>query len=141
MSRVPPDDPTIRDEETLWRRILYREDQPDWYEQRDGEWRPTSVAFLDNRSPSHSLSAYISSETELNLLLTDYPRNNIAGFLARTPREFDQTIQRVPDAGYDSHVEITPPPDQWGKEQRKRNLRKTAAREMAHSSHWVYIKG
>lgn len=141
MSRGLPDDPMIRNEETLWRRILSREDQPDWYEQRVGEWRPASVAFLDNRSPTHSLSAYISSETELEDLLTDYPRSNIAGFLAGTPREFLQTIQRVPDAGYDSHVEITPPPDQWGMEKRKRNLRKTAAREMAHSSHWVHFKG
>jgi hypothetical protein len=139
MSNNPPDDATIGDEEILWRRILPRVGlHADWYKNEDGEWRPTSVAFLDNRSPTHSLSAYLASETDLGGLRNDYPDDNIAGFLAGTPRQFDHTIQRVPDEGYDSHLEITPPRDSWGMEKRQRNKRKSAARAMAQAAVWVY---
>lgn len=41
--------------------------------------------------------------------------------------------------GYKSHVEITPPIETWGSEMKKRNTRKTAAREMARAAKWVYF--
>jgi hypothetical protein len=131
------DDPTIDGE--LWRRILPRAGKTqDWYKQDDGEWRPTSVAFLDNRGSTHSLSAYIASETHLDRLRQDYPNDNIAGFPAGIPREHGHTIQRVPDRGYNSHVEITPPIEMWGMESRKIKRRKEAARAMAKAAQWVY---
>lgn len=141
MSADPANDQIVEGDETLWRRVPVREDQQDWYKEINGELRPTSIAFLDNRSFNHSLSAYIASETDLTQLLGDYPRDNVAGFAARVPLSFSHTIRRVPDAGYDSHVEITPPREEWGMEQSKRKLRKVAAREMARSSHWVSFRG
>jgi|SRR5215831_10691823 len=135
------DDTTIKDDEILWRRILPRQGATiDWYKYENGEWRPSSLAFLDTRSPTHSLSAYISSETELGRLRTDYQEDNIAGFAARVPRAFAYTIQRVPEAGYESHVEITPPADIWGHGNQKRKRRKEAARAMAKAAHWVYCR-
>lgn len=140
MSADPPDDPSVNDEEALWRRLPSRQNIPNWYERIADQWRPTSVAFLDNRNPTHSLSAYVSSETDLQRLLGDYPTSNVAEFLVRVPRQFDHTIQREPDAGYDSHVVITPPSAQWGREKSKRNQRKTAANAMAKSSEWVHFE-
>ena len=140
MSADLPDDPTVSDDETLWRRLPSRHNLRDWYEEIDGQWRPTSVAFLDNRNATHSLSAYVSSETDLDRLKLDFPGWNIAGFLAEVPRAYNHSIQREPDQGYDSHVVITPPSEQWGKENRKKTLRKTAARAMAKSSQWVHYE-
>ena len=146
MSAGPVNDQIVDGNELLWRRIPLREDQRDWYKEINGEMRPTSIAFLDNRSfddrpLDHALSAYIASETNLDRLLEDYPRHNVVGFAASVPLSFNHTILRVPDAGYDSHVEITPPREHWGVEQNKRKLRKAAAREMARSSHWVSLRG
>jgi hypothetical protein len=141
MSNNPTDDLTVGDEEILWRRILPRDGpQADWYKRENGEWRPTSVAFLDNRSSTHSLSAYVASETDLNQLCRDYPHDNIAGFPSSIPRQYHHTIQRVPDGGYDSHVEITPPPETWGMEKRQRNRRKSAAKAMALAAQWVHYR-
>ena len=136
------DDETISGDEILWRRLPPREGPTkDWYKKNEsGEWCPTSIAFLENRSETHSLSAYIASETDIDHLRTDYSYDNIAAFLAAVPRAFKHTIQRVPDAGYDSHVEITPPPDMWGMEQRFRKRRKEAARAMAKASYWVHFR-
>jgi len=101
MSADPPSGQIVDGDETLWRRIPLREDQPDWYKETSGELRPTSIAFLDNRSwdnrpIDHALSAYIAAETDLNQLQVDYPRHNIAGFAARVPLSFNHTIRRVP---------------------------------------------
>ena len=138
-------DQIVDGDETLWRRIQLREDMVDWYKEINGELRPTSFAFLDNRSSDdrpldHALSAYLASETDLNRLLADYPRCNVVGFAARIPLSFNHTIRRAPEAGYDSHVEITPPREQWGMEQEKRKRRKEAARAMARASHWVNLR-
>ncbi len=142
MSSNLADDESIDNNEILWRRFPLRQGYfKDWYKQdENGNWHPTSIAFLDNRSRTHSLSAYIASETDLNRLRTDYPNDNIASFPASVPLKFNHTIKRVPDKGYDSHVEITPPSDTWGHEQRFRNKRKPAAREMAKAAQWVYFR-
>lgn len=142
----PAEDQIVDGNETLWRRLPLRADMRNWYKEVDGEVIPTSIAFLDNRSSDdrpldHALSAYIASETELDQLLADYPRYNVVGFAARVPLSFRHTILRVPEAGYESHVEITPPREQWGMEQSRRKLRKTAAREMARTSYWVSLRG
>jgi hypothetical protein len=146
MSADPAPDQIVDGDETLWRRLPLREDMGTWYTDSNGVPRPTSVAFLDNRSSAerpldHALSAYLASETDLDRLLREYPRCNVVSFAARIPLSFNHTILRVPEGGYDSHVEITPPRDQWGPEQSKRKQRKTAAREMAKASEWVLMRG
>src|SRR5260370_28693328 len=139
MASNPIDDTTISSDEELWRRILPRVGYSrDWYKKVDSEWRPSSYAFLDNRSPTHSLSAYIASETGLDRLRRDYRYDNIASFPAGVPRAFNHAIQRVPDEGYESHVEITPPREMWGREKQKRNRRKEAAWAMAKAAQWGY---
>ncbi|HEU4388735.1 MAG TPA: hypothetical protein VFV34_13115 [Blastocatellia bacterium] len=135
MSNEVAGDPAITGETLLWRRVPFPKDRPDWYKPPDsGEWRPSSAAFKDHRSDTHELSAYVAAETSLERLRNDYPYDNVAEFPASIPLQHDHTIRRVPDEGYDSHVEITPPPGS------SKKTRLAAAREMAEKSKWVHFQ-
>lgn len=67
------DDPTIGDDEVLWRRI-----RPAWLQKEaDGTVRPGSFAFMD-RTPSAELSVHIASLTDSDRALEGRPQDSLA---------------------------------------------------------------
>ena len=98
------DDPTINDDEVLWRRIL-----PDWlHTQEDGRVRAKSVAFIDRLSGE--LSVHIASLTNHAAVLAGRPNDRIVAFKAGLPRSLDFAIVRDPTPDDPSHALICPSP-------------------------------
>jgi hypothetical protein len=119
------DDLSIPDDEPLWRRIL-----PDWLcPIEDGGFRPSSAAFLDNRSGE--VSVHVASLTTAELVLRDRPGEGIAEILAHVPRSLGHAIVRDPTEQDRSHALICPPVG------RGRGRRKQDARLMAGQARWV----
>lgn len=72
MSTDLVDLPAVGKDEILWRRIPSRKIMQTWYAFENGEWRPTSIAFIDRKSDTNELSAYVASETKLERIRADY---------------------------------------------------------------------
>src|SRR5207253_10839309 len=88
-----PDDPSIPNEERLWRRI-----RPNWVHRPPGEApRPTSAAFKDNRSGE--VSVFIASRTTMETLLQNYPTDSLAEITAGLARSEGYRVVRDPDGG------------------------------------------
>ena len=101
-SRV--DDPTIYDDETLWRRIL-----PEWlHTEEGGRIRAKSFAFIDRLSGE--LSVHIASLTNRDGVLANHPNDRIVAFNAGLPRSLGFAIVRDPTPEDPSHALICPSP-------------------------------
>jgi hypothetical protein len=101
-SRV--DDPTINDDETLWRRIL-----PDWiHTEESGRVRAKSFAFIDRLSGE--LSVHIAAMTNRDAVLAIRPKDRIVAFKAGLPRSLGFAIVRDPTPDDPSHGLICPSP-------------------------------
>ena len=103
---MPPrvDDPTINDDEVLWRRLL-----PEWlHTEESGRIRARSFAFIDRRSGE--LSVHIASLTSQGRVLAGRPNDRIAAFKAALPRSLGFAIVRDPTSDDPSHALICPSP-------------------------------
>src|SRR5438270_769778 len=99
------DDPTIADDEILWRRIV-----PEWLHQEpDGTVRPAKVAFIDRLSGE--VSVHIASiMRDPNLALDGRPLDSLVAIPASLPRSLGLAIVRDPTPNDPSHALICPSP-------------------------------
>ena len=117
------DDPTIGDDEVLWRRI-----RPEWVQrEQDGTIRPASVAFID-RTPSREVSVHIASLTDQDRVLQAYPEDSLVAIKAGHPRSLGYAIVRDPTPEDPSHALICPSPN------------KGDARKIAKQYNWVLLR-
>jgi hypothetical protein len=124
------DDPTIVDNEPLWRRIR---PLPGWiHRNSDGSFRPSSMAFLDNIDGE--LSVHLANLTTQEAVLRDRATESIAELLARVPRSLGYAIVRDPTPEDPSHALICP----LANIPEKR--RKQHARIMAGECRWVCLR-
>lgn len=133
MSAERPDDPSIGDEEWLWRRVM---PTPILVVMgADGQPRPTSAAFLDNYTGELSVHRAVLTTTEH--IVSRYPDLALAAIQANLPRSLGHRIISDPilasesGPGDPSHALVCGPAGQSNKR------RKSDARRMAESSVWV----
>ena len=114
------DDPTIGDDEILWRRI-----RPEWlHRESSGQVRPGSFAFIDRLTGE--VSVHIASiMRDSNLALEGHPDDNLAAIRAGHPRSLGYAIVRDPKPDDSSHALICPSPNQGD------------ARKIAKQAMWV----
>lgn len=127
-----PDDPSIPNEERLWRRIL-----SNWVYRPAGDRpRPSSAAFKDNLSGE--VSVFIASLTTTDTLLQNHPADSVAEITAGLARSLGYKIVRDPDGGLvpndPTHVVLCPPPGHG-----KKRLTRVAA-ALAEGSTWVVLR-
>jgi hypothetical protein len=97
------DEPAINDNSTLWRAV-----PPHQVCQGDeGSERAESWAF---RSDDNEVSAWIASETDLQVLKDRFPDFRVAEFTAGEARECGNIVVRDPVESDASHVVICPTP-------------------------------
>lgn len=107
-----PDDPTIGDEVSLWRRV-----PPEFtvYDQNLGRRRPSSQAFQnyrDSRTRVHNaFSVCISCDAEElgagpRDLIALHPGYGVASFSAELARRLEQGVIRVPQEGEIAHGHV-----------------------------------
>jgi len=116
------DDPTIGNDEILWRRIV-----PDWLcRETDGTVRPAKVAFIDRLSGE--VSVHIASiMQDSSLALQGRPQDSLVAIRAGLPRSLGLAIVRDPKTEDPSHALICPSPTP-GK-----------ARQIAKQSTWIVL--
>lgn len=143
MTENPPtrvDDENLSDDEILWRRILAK---PEWVENnRDGSGsiRPSSIAFLDNRTKEVSVN--VASLTTKEEVLAPYPNQGLVSIPAGLPRSHGLIIALTPEVPEPSHRVICPRPVTQDGPVISGNKRKTVARKLAESAKWlVYPEG
>lgn len=127
-----PDDPSIPNEERLWRRI-----RSDWVYRLSDPPRPTSAAFKDNLSGE--VSAFIASLTTTDTMLPqDRATDSLAEITAGLARSAGYKVVRDPDGGLvpndASHVVLCPPPGLG-----KKRLTKAAV-TLAEGATWVVLR-
>jgi hypothetical protein len=117
------DDPSITDDEVLWRRII-----PSWiHREPGGKVRPGSVAFLDRLSGE--LSVHIASLTTPEQALKDRPDDSLVAIPAGYPRSLGFAIVRDPKPDDPSHALICPSP------------KGARASKLAEKATWVVFRG
>jgi hypothetical protein len=125
------DDPSIGDDEVLWRRI-----NPDWIQvEVDGTVRPKSMAFVDRRS--QELSVHIASiMADPNLALHDRPDDSLAAIRAGHPRSLGYAIVRDPKPDDPSHalICVSTAQGETGK------ITQGDARKIAKQAVWVVLR-
>ena len=122
------DDPSIRDADALWRRIL-----PAWVVAVEGGgYRPSSSAFLDNHTTE--LSIHLAALTTPDNALAGHPDDNLAEIWAAVHRTIGHAVVRDPTDDDPSHGLICPPPQVPNKR------RKADARRMAAQARWVVLR-
>lgn len=90
------DDPTIGDDEILWRRVDPADIVTD---HNTGRQRSSSAAFL-----TEQMSVHIASLTSLEAVLTRYPHVRIAAFGAEDARNLGCVVARAPTPDDPSHA-------------------------------------
>ena len=127
---MPPperiDDPSVRDNECLWRRVHPRDIIRD---SESGELRPTSAAFR----PSDEMSVDIGSLTTAEAVLSNYPHHSLIEFTAGIVRKEGGIVVRDPLPDNPSHALVC------GKNPKGR-LTKSQAKKIQQSSTWVIRK-
>ncbi len=84
------DDPSITDDEILWRRV-----RRDWTTTSEGVFRPTSQTFKDRKS--FELSVHIARMTSVEMIRANYPGEGIAAISAGLVRSLgDYKLVRDP---------------------------------------------
>ena len=120
------DDPTIRDDAVLWRRI------PPWHLIFDANlrrWRPKSAAFEDHPNGT-PMSVYLADMMEAtgrgpDDALTGHQAFALAGISAGLARSTGQQVAREPLPGEPAHAVVV------GRKT------KSVSRRFAKESHWV----
>ncbi len=119
------DDPTISDDEELWRRI-----RPLWVirDNNQGGWRPTSQAFHDHPDGS-PMSVFLASVMQAaQRPPTDAVRGHegfhLAAITAGLARSLDQRVVRDPQEDEPAHGSVV-------------GQKKRACRKLAKAATWV----
>lgn len=119
------DDPTILDDDLLWRRIV---NNPHMVKiEPDGKIRPSSAVFLDGYTGE--VSVHLARLTNFEKIRLDKPDVGVVEINAGYPRSLGQTIVADPTENDPSHTLICPPDKPTKK-------RKIDARLMAERSQW-----
>ena len=120
------DDPTIRDDAALWRRI------PPWHFVPDGNLgrvRPSSAAFEDHPdgTPMSVLLAEIVAQTRRRAedILAGHEGYGLAAITAGLARDYGQGVARKPSRDEPAHAEV------FGKKP------KPVRKRLAKGSEWV----
>lgn len=120
------DDPTILDDDLLWRRIV---NNPNMVKiEPNGKIRPSSAAFLDGYTGE--VSVHLARLKSLEKIQLDKSDVGVVEINAGYPRSLGQTIVTDPTDNDPSHTLICPP-DKPAKQ------RKIDARLMAEHSRWL----
>lgn len=97
------DDPTVADEEELWRRI-----HPEWVVSNAGGTRVSSAAFKES---SGEISVDRANLTNAEAALALYPHHGLAAIEARVPRSLGAYVVRArPTPDNPAHAVICPRP-------------------------------
>lgn len=101
-----PDDPSISDDESLWRRI-----NPAWIviDQNLGCRRPTSQAFQNRDGEKLSVllaQGVLSSGRRAEDVVSGLPGYGLAGFTVRCARGLGQAVVRAPEPDEPAHCHI-----------------------------------
>lgn len=101
---MPPservDDPTVPDDEVLWRRI-----HTTWIILKAGEESLSSAAFKDEQ-----LSVHIASMTTRETVLAKYPQHRLSAFTAGNARREGYIVMRDSTPEDASHALVLPKP-------------------------------
>src|ERR1700674_870735 len=100
-----PDDPTIKDDTSLLRRI------PPWhrfFDQNENRWRPSSAAFEDD-DEGDPMSVYLSTvllreNREPSVVLAGHKGYSLASITAGLARRYSQTVHPDPLLEESSHA-------------------------------------
>lgn len=116
------DDPSVGNDELLWRRVL-----PEWIHRDDkGNCRPQSLVFVDRLSGE--LSVHIARLTTLEEVVNQRPRDSVVQIKAGDARSLGYAIVAVPTSEDCSHALVCPSPT------------KRHAKLLARSAVWVLLR-
>jgi hypothetical protein len=119
------DDPTINDDDLLWRRIV---NKPEWISQNsDGSWRVSSAAFIDRYTGE--ISVHLARLTTQEKVLASRPDDGMVEIVAGLPRSLNLIVVYDPTEDDQSHSLICPPVGG--------NIKKNAARKLADDARWL----
>lgn len=123
---LPPDDPTVADDEMLYRRIF-----PDHIIQTSvpGQFRPNSGALKDDSGPLSVDRGSLSTPQQTRDRDTSY-RFHVAGFTAGTARKYGCRIIPDPEPNNPAHAKV------YGNHQNGNGalVYKSQARKIAHDA-------
>jgi len=118
------DDPTIPDNERLYRRIHPNQVIP------EGQgFRPSSIAFRVIQ-----MSVYSASKVSAEAVVSDYPEHSVAYFTAGTARQFDLIVARMRGDRDPAHLLVCP------KNKPNNKISKSVAKELVGYSTWEILK-
>jgi hypothetical protein len=121
------DDPTIDDDDLLWRRVA---NVPDMIKKLpDGTYRVSSAAFKDGIDGE--VSVHLAKLTTAGDALADYPENGLVQITAGLPRSLDHRVVYDPTPEDRSHALIVPPRNQTP------SSRNRDAKRMAQAAQWL----
>lgn len=119
------DDPTVNDDERLWRRV--HPNQIIWDEDIKN-YRPSSAVFR----PSGEMSVDIASLTTPEAVLSDYPQHSLVEFTAGVARKEGCIVVRDPLPDNPSHALVR------GKNP-EGHLTKSQAKNIQQNSKWIIL--
>ncbi len=125
------DDPDLKDEDLLWRRIPDNQQSISRKGLADGEVRPSSAAFIDNYTGEPSV--FVVSLKTQESVLEGYPDMGLVTIEAKVPRNLQYIIGLTPEVEDPAHRVIVPGPTHPG------NSRKSDARLMAKAAKWIIL--
>jgi hypothetical protein len=125
------DDPTISEDERLWRRVLVDDPSHIKRDSVTGEARPSSGAF---KSHTELTSVAIASLTTPEDFLAGFPRHSIVEVTARAVRETGCLIARDPTPDDPAHAHIMSTKREDG------HLTSSEARKIANQATWVVYR-
>lgn len=118
------DDPTISNDDLLWRRIV---NQPEWISHNaDGSWRVSSAAFLDRYTGE--VSVHLARLTQQEQALAGRPDDGLVELVAGLPRALGLIVVYDPQDDL-SHSLICPRPGSA--------IGKGEARKLAAAARWL----
>jgi hypothetical protein len=118
------DDPTINDEDMLWRRIV---NDPTRVTYSDDGWRVSSVAFIDRYTGR--VSVHLAKLTSQQAALNDRPNEGLVEIAAGLPRRLGLIVDYDPTDEDESHCVIHPPGGGA--------ISKSKARTLAQAAQWL----
>lgn len=119
---TPTDDPSIPDDEELWRRIPPHHF---FFDDADGRLRPASAAF-DNDPDGSPMSVFLASGTPgPDAALAGHDGHALAAITAGLARANGQGVVRAPLPGLPSHAHVEGPKP------------KSIQRRLARAARWV----
>jgi len=122
------DDINVKDSDELLRRIWNQEQWINLKKLKEGDLRPSSVAFLDDLN---EVSVNVAAETTPEKVLELYPDFGLVSLKAGVPRSQELIVSLTPEDPEPSHRVICLPPEFSG------SKRKGLARIMAEASIWI----